>query len=151
MLTSDDIYTAADELESRGIDASNNPDVLEAFAEYTQRQKESNPMSNKTRFTLYVPASYNDGRTVPNRWVVQLESDLAREFGGFTRTVASGGWIAPDGRTIIEPMFLYACDIDNSTADYAAEAVRRFALRIKSDLAQEMVYTTRETISVQTY
>ena len=106
---------------------------------------------NKTRFTLYVPASYNNGQTVPNRWVVQLESDLAREFGGFTRMTASGGWIAPDGRTITEPMFLYACDIDNSAAVFAAEKVWRFADRVKHDLTQEAVYVTRETLDVQMY
>ena len=148
-MTAEDIYTAAEELEARGIDASANPDLVEALAEYCNPKEIA--MGNKTRFTLYVPVSYNDGRTVPNRWVVDFEAELAYEFGGFTRTDSIGAWVAPDGRLVWEPVRLYACDIDNSAADFAAEKVRRFAGRIKHDLEQEMVYTTRETISVQTY
>ena len=101
-----------------------------------------------TRFTLYVPASLNDGHTVPNRWTVDFERRLAVEFGGFTRIDAIGGWKSPTEEVIREPMRLYVVDISESAAEFAAMRMRQFAELVKHDLEQECVYLTRDTIDV---
>jgi hypothetical protein len=63
---------------------------------------------------------------------------LCDQFGGFTAHDATGGWKAPGGAVIVEPVTCYdvACE---DTAEIR-ERLRTMARRVKADLGQECVY-----------
>lgn len=70
--------------------------------------------------------------------LASFENALITEFGGFTRTFAFGGWRAPDGRVILEPVSVYAIAIRRNATDTAR--LTCLAAQMRELLDQEEVY-----------
>ena len=94
------------------------------------------------RYTLHVPLVLNDGAPTPRAALRGIEDRLVDRFGGFTATTGTGGWKGAD-RAYVEPVQLYHVDTDR----YGVwDELRELAQTIATQLGQEAVYITRQTI-----
>ena len=95
------------------------------------------------RFTLTVPANYNDGSTVPLDIIERIELELMDIAGGFTSTSGFGAWRSPAGTLTREPVTVYA--VDSSRREDWLEVVR-VGQHVADWLEQEAVYVTTSEI-----
>lgn len=67
---------------------------------------------------IIVPQFDNDGHSIQGT-IEKLDAALCRQFHGFTRIPAHGGWQHPDGHIQTEASWVYeiACDTSEATAD----------------------------------
>lgn len=79
-----------------------------------------------------------------NRALAHIRSHLANVFGGYTETQATGGWINPNGRLVVEPSIRWIVLTD---ADHAPDAVEDIARVIGHELRQASVVWEREAIA----
>lgn len=96
-----------------------------------------------TRYTLHVPAFYNDGSLVGDVVLHDIEARIIDIAGGFTRTSGMGGWRTDDGRVYLEQVYLYAVDSDDPEVP---GKLHRLAERVADALRQEAVYLTHQAI-----
>jgi hypothetical protein len=91
------------------------------------------------RYTLTLPRTLSDGAPTPHDVVLDVEENLRRIGGGFTRTDAVGSFTGhPD-----EPVTVYTMD----TADEdAAGRMQILAAMVAIELDQEAVYVTVQEI-----
>lgn len=96
-----------------------------------------------TRYTLHVPARYNNGRPVTPHIMQGIESRLIDYAGGFTMTRADGAWRGDDGTIYHEPIRLYLVD----TAEDISRQLHELAESVAIRLGQEAVYLTAQNIT----
>ncbi len=70
----------------------------------------------------------------------EVKATMAAAFGGYTETVAMGGYVAGSGALIEEPVYV----IEASYEVEDDKLILRLAERIKSDLHQEAVMIRKD-------
>ena len=83
---------------------------------------------------------------VPNVFPNTIESygpEIADIAGGFTATLATGGWKDSSGSLLVEPVTVFDCN-DETVSHWGPEAIkddwRSLAKRIADELSQDCVY-----------
>lgn len=68
--------------------------------------------------TLILPTVNNAGIDQTDTHTA-LQSALCTQFGGFTRIMGNGGWIAPTGVVYLDPIAIYTVAMDDTVGNRA--------------------------------
>jgi hypothetical protein len=71
---------------------------------------------------------------------VEVKMAFAAAFGGYTETVATGGYVAQSGELIEERVYL----VEAAYADEDDALIERLASRVKAELKQESVMIRKD-------
>lgn len=99
--------------------------------------------ATRYRYTLHVPAFYNDGEAVAGDTLDRIGRRCAEIAGGFIRVAAWGEWTADDGTIYSEAIWLYHLDVPSAQHGHT---LREYADTLRVTLEQECVYVTGQTI-----
>jgi len=92
------------------------------------------------KVAVYVPSTMNVSEEYDNSEIVErVIRQLSTMFGGATASDAVGGWVAADGRTIIEKVKIVYSFCTSEQLNDKFEKVLAICEEIKSEMAQEAV------------
>lgn len=109
----------------------------------------------QTRYTIAIPAQFNDGAEVPPALLDSIVRVAVEVFGGATLTQPARGLWRSDytGQTYDEPMralVLVGCGVDDKRqTEQQAEIVRALAAMVRDRFNQECVMVTQDTCNVE--
>jgi len=86
----------------------------------------------------------------PTMPVERYGKAIADMGGGFTAVQGTGGWIAPDGSLVVEPVTVFdvsLADDASYSSDHGVGAIRQLASNIARDLRQDCVYLAIDGIA----
>lgn len=86
-------------------------------------------------YSILVPTSYNNGKSIPEHVFSDLEARMIRRFNGFTHnpTLLRGAYLSPDGTLYRDTLTTYTLFSDSQ------DDIFRFARIVSQTLDQECV------------
>lgn len=89
------------------------------------------------QFATYLPTTFNDGRKVPRKVLIEIRDEASRLFGGYTLSgPVMGNWRNDSGEVFNDRSYLLTVVCDDSLR---AEA-EAFVIRTGVTLKQEAMY-----------
>lgn len=114
---------------------------------------------NNYRLNFYIGTGEDrDGVTIPEETklqaMVNIRAIVASEFGGYTETQATGGWLNEAGRLIVEPAVMLSAviaseePIRSDKLEIRAQSIARYMARM---LNQSAVMYTMEPLQAVSF
>src|SRR5438477_4694647 len=101
-----------------------------------------------TRYLILLPLKFPEGKSVPAEYITEIQTELARRFGGATLEPArvSGMWV-DEGQLVEDELVKPWTDVDDSfeVQTYMSQLRERLQERFR----QKIIYITAQRIQIR--